>query len=359
MRILKTYVIAEHLKPFLLGLSVFAFILFMGNMGELVRIVMRQKGEAMVVMKLFLYLIPFIISYSLPMAVLLSILLAFGKLNSDNEIIAIKASGLNPLHLITPVILFSLLLSLLCVKLNDSVLPKATYAGRKLIASLGVRKPSIFLQQRTLIEDFSNYVIYIRKVKGNYLYGVQIAKLKEEGLPTSIAATKGEILPSSHEGIITLKLMHGTIDEAKLDEPYRCDRSSFNEYYLELKLPPQETSVSKRPKDMTIRELKEKIAEFQQKRIDISPLLTEINRKLSLAFASLSFALIASPLALRVRKGGKSTGFGLSLFLIIIYYLLFTAGQALGEKGILPEVSVWAPNIILGAVGSFLLWRTK
>ena len=357
--ILKKYVIAEHLKPFLLGLCVFAFVLFMGNMGELVKIVMTQKGEAILVFKLFLYLIPFIISYSLPMAVLLSILLAFGKLNSDNEIIAIKASGLNPLHLMAPVILLSLFLSLLCVKLNDSVLPKATYATRTLIASLGARKPSIFLQQRTVIEDFENYVIYIWKVKGNYLYTVHISKLREEGLPISIDARKGEILPGPDERMITLKLMHGTIDESQLEEPYPSDRTTFDEYHLELKLPSQEASVSKRPKDMSIRELKQKIVEFQKKKIDISPLLTEINRKLSLAFASLSFALIASPLALRVKKGGKSTGFGLSLFLIIIYYLLFTAGQALGEKGILPEVSVWAPNIILGSLGALLLCKTK
>jgi len=153
--------------------------------------------------------------------------------------------------------------------------------------------------------------------------------------------------------------MDGTIDESKLDEPYRSDRTSFNEYVLELKLPPREASVRKRPKDMTIRELKQKIVEFQKKKIDISPLLTEINRKLSLAFASLSFALIASPLALRVKKGSRSTGFGLSLFLIIIYYLLFTAGQALGEKGILPVVSVWAPNIILGSLGALLLCKSK
>ena len=357
--ILKNYVIAEHMKPFLLGLFVFAFILFMGNMGELVKTIMTERGEAIVVLKCFLYLIPYIISYSLPMAVLLSILLALGKLNSDNEITAIKACGLNPIQLMTPVILFSVFLSLLCVKLNDSILPKATYATRKLIASLGARKPSIFLQQRTLIEDFENYVIYIWKVKGNYLHGIHIAKLREKGLPISIVATKGEILPGPKEGMITLKLMEGTIDESELDEPYRSDRSSFNQYYLELRLPPRDAFVSKRPKDMTIRELKEKIVEFQKKKIDISPLLTEINRKLSLAFASLSFALIASPLALRVRKGGKSMGFGLSLFLIIIYYLLFTAGQALGEKGILPEVSVWTPNIMLGAVGIILLWRTK
>jgi len=331
----------------------------MGNMGQLVKIVVTQREEAAVVLKLFLYLIPFIVSYSFPMAVLLSILLAFGRFNSDNEIVAIRASGVNPVRLGAVVILFSLLLSLLCVRLNDRILPRATYATRELVASLGSRKPSIFLQPRALIEDFENYVIYIRKVKGDRLYGIQIVRLMEEGLPTSIVAAIGEVLPGSHEGAITLKLMNGTIDEAELDQPHRYYRSSFREYYMDLKLPAQGGIISKRPKDMNIEELRDKIVEFQGKRIDTAPLLTEINRKLSLAFASLSFALIAVPLALRLKKGGRSTGFGLSLFLIIIYYALFTAGQALGEKGILPGISVWVPNILLGTSGCFLMWRAR
>ena len=262
-------------------------------------------------------------------------------------------------HLMTPVILFSVLFSLLCVKLNDNILPKANYATRELVASLGMRKPSVFLQQRTLIEDFSGYVIYIQRVKGDQLYGIHIAKLKEEGLPTSIVATRGEILPVEREGVISLKLLQGTIDETRLDDVYRCDRSSFSEYYLELELPPQGGAVSKRPKDMSISELRGKVEELQQSGVGVAPLLTEINSKLSLAFASLSFALIACPLALRVKKGGRSAGFGLSLLLIIVYYLLFTVGQALGEKGILPGAFVWTPNILLGAVGFILVWRTK
>lgn len=361
MRILKIYIISEHMKPFLLGLSVFAFILFMGNMDQLIKMVITQKAEWLTVLKLFLLLCPSIISYSLPMAVLLSVLLSFGRLNSDNEITALRAAGINPLSVITPAILLSILISLACVKLNDSILPRATYAARKIIANLAVRKPSMFFQQRTLIEDFPGYVFYIQKVKGNHLQGVQIAKLKEKGLPTSIVAKKGEILTNTGKEFFTLKLTHGTIDETEMEEPYRYQRSHFEEYYMEMKLPLETgPAISKRLKDMTIMELRQKTFEFQKKRINTSPLLTEINKKLSLAFAPLTFVLIAIPLGLKIaRRGSKSTSFGLSLLLIIIYYLLFTGGLALGEKGLAPETIVWAPNIILGITGCFLMWKLK
>jgi lipopolysaccharide export system permease protein len=124
MRILKTYVIREYLKPFLLGLSVFAFILFMGNMAQLVKMVFTQRVEAIVALKLLLYLIPFIASYSFPMAVLLSVLLAYSRLSSDNEIVAVKASGINPASLILPCVLLSLLLSLLCVTVAYREFPR-------------------------------------------------------------------------------------------------------------------------------------------------------------------------------------------------------------------------------------------
>ena len=360
MRILKTYVIREYLKPFLLGLSVFAFILFMGNMTQLVKMVFTHRVEAIVALKLLLYLIPFIASYSFPMAVLLSVLLAYSRLSSDNEIVAVKASGINPASLILPCVLLSLLLSLLCVKLNDTILPRATYATRELIAGVGIKKPSMFFPQRSLIENFPGHILYIQKVKGSRLYGIHISHIREKGQPASIVAQEGEILVDRDREIITLKLVHGTIDEVDEKEPYRYHRSSFNKYYLDLPLPAQtRAAVSKRPKDMTIRELQEKVVELRQKKMNPSPLLTEINRKLSLAFASLSFALIAAPLGLRAKRGGGSSGFGLSLLLIIIYYILFTACQILGEKGVVPPTLIWTPNIALAAVGCFLIWRTK
>lgn len=360
MRILKNYVIREHFKPFLLGLSVFAFILFMGNMSKLVKMVFLHGVGILPVLKLSLYLVPFIASYSLPMAVLLAVLLVCGRLSSDNEISAIKSSGINPVCLMTPVILLSLLISLFCVKLNDSVLPKSTYAARKLIASIGTRQPSMFFPQRTLIETFPNYVIYIRKVKKNRFYGIHISEMREEGLPSSIVAREGELLFDSGENTMTLKLLNCTIDQANPDESRQYHRSILNEYCIPLKLPSQEShAFSKRPKDMTIEELKKKAAELKKKKINTIPLVTEINKKLSFAFASLSFALIAIPLGLRVRKGSRSTGFGLSLLLIIAYYMLFTGCQALGEKGVIPPIFIWLPNIGLSTAGIILIFKLK
>ncbi len=102
-----------------------------------------------------------------------------------------------------------------------------------------------------------------------------------------------------------------------------------------------------------------KVAELGKKKINTIPLVSEINKKLSFPFASLSFALIAIPLGLRVRKGSRSTGFGLSLLLIIIYYILFTGCQALGEKGVIPPIFIWLPNIGLSATGIILIFKLK
>ncbi len=360
MKILKNYILKEHLKPFLLGLAVFIFILFMGNMGDVIRMAFGQKTELLSVVKIVFNIIIYAASFSIPMATLLAVLLAMGRFNSDNEITAVRACGINPVWLMSPVILTAVLISLASVHLNSSIVPRTSSQTERLLADLASKDPSMFLRERTLIEDFENYVIYIQRKKDDNLYGVQITQLREKGFPVNITAREGTIAKSRDPGRILLKLTDGTMDETEFQEPYRYSRSRFREYHITLPLPEQGGASSRvRPKDMTIPQLREKSAELASMNMNVSPLITEINRKLAQSFAPLAFALIAIPLSLKFKRGGKSTGFGLCLIMVIIYYVLFTLSETLGEKGITTEKIVWAPNIILGFSGILLSLRLK
>ncbi len=356
MKLLKKYILFEHFKPFVFGLLIFVFILFMGNMGDIVRMMAARTDEFLNVLIVLANILVYVASFSIPMACLLSVLLAIGRLNSDNEITAVRACGLNPAGLMRPVILLTILISLLSVNLNTDIVPLATTRTEKLMAEIAQREPSMFIQERMLIEDFEGHIIYIQRKKNNSLYGVQITQIREVGFPVNITSREGEILDSSDPGKLMIKLTNGTVDEADHADPYTYSRSTFNEYHIVLHLPDRSAArIRRRPKDMTASELGEKAKEMTEMNMDASPLITEINRKYAQAFSPLPFVLIAIPLSLKIKRGGKSVGFGMCLLIVVLYYVLFTAAQTFGERGILNELIVWAPNVLLTSAGLILL----
>ncbi len=342
------------------GLLVFVFILFMGNMGDIIRMLAADSGGVMTVLSILKNIIIYVASFSIPMACLLAVLLAIGRLNSDNEITAIRACGMNPVKLLLPVIALTAVISLFSLRLNTQTVPEATTQTEVLMADFAQREPAMFIQERMLIEDFQDHVVYIQSKKNDRLYGVQITKMRDEGFPINITSREGEILQSPEEGNLHIKLINGTIDEADHVNPQTYTRSMFSEYYINLKLPARESaSVRRRPKDMTSRELLIKSKEMIAMKMDPSPLLAEIQRKYAQSFSPLAFVLIAIPLSLKIKRGGKSVGFGMCLLIVVAYYSAFTAAQTLGERGITHEFILWAPNAFVSAAGVILMVRDK
>lgn len=353
VRTLRLYIIKEFFPLFLLSLIVFTSILLLGNMLELIEMVVKGGVAAL---KLIVYIPLFSLSYSLPMATLAATLMSFGRLAQDNELTALKASGIRSLSLCAPIFLMGAFLSFLSLHLNNAVVPQAKYRFQVLSQDLGIRKPALLFREGVFIKDFEGYRLFLRKVKGNSLYGVHIWQLREGKPPLTISARKGEIISHPERRMVTLKLIDGRREEVNPAAPGEYTRSDFSIYRFNLPLPAEGKRTDKRPKEMTIKELREGIRELQGGE-KAYPLLVEINKKISLAFACFTFVLIGAPLGIVVKKGGKSLGFGLSFLLILIYYMMMLVGEALGEKGILPPtLTMWAPTIFLTSAGLFLIF---
>jgi lipopolysaccharide export system permease protein len=360
MKILRTYILKELFGPFIFSLLVFTFVLLMGNLIKLAELVIAKGVELVAVAKLFLYLIPYLLTYTLPMALLTSILLSFGRLSSDNEVTAMKASGVSLYRIIPSLVIIGIIFSLASIILNDRVLPKAHFASRRTLTEIGVRSPAAYLEPGTFIKSFANYIIFIYGIEGNKLTNVRIYEPQGESKSTrTIVANRGEFVPLVEKKIVKLKLIDGTSDEPDPKVPNKFYKLNFKNYYLTLNLLEQSGStVEKKPRDMTIIELKNEAKKLRSDNIDPAPLFTEIHRKISLSFASLVFILIGFPLGVIAKREEKSIGFGIALLVILIYYLLLLAGEALALRGILkPHISMWAPDFLLGIAGIFLIWR--
>lgn len=360
MKILRTYLIKEFLGPLFLGLGVLTFVMLLGNLIKIAELVINKGVDIVSVSKLFLLMIPYLLTYTLPIAALTAVLLALGRFSSDNEIIAIRASGINLFGLVAPLLVIGLILSLILVIFNDKVIPYAHFASRKTMMEVGIKNPTAALEPGVFINSFQKYILFIYRIEENKMSNVRIYEPQEGKATRTIVARHGEFISIPEKKVIKLKLIDGTSDEPDPNNPSNFYKLNFKTYFMTLNLGNGKTKeeLRKKPKDMTINELQKEIEQLKRDGVNPAPLITEINEKLSLAFSCFVFILLGAPLAIITRRREKSINFGIAFITVGVYYLLLLGSEALGLQGhIDPQIAMWLPNIILGGIGAFLTYR--
>lgn len=362
MKILRKYLLKEIFVMFLFSLVMFTFALVAGNLVKLADLVINKGVDIMQVGKLFIFLIPFLLSYTIPMSVLSATLLVFGRLSSDNEITAMRTHGINLYKLTLPLIIMGLILSLFLVVLNDRVLPETHFASRKIIKNIGIKRPSAYLEPGTFIKSFKGYIIFIQNIDKNKLKGIRIYQLQEDRPARTIIAKEGEFIILEKQNAIKLKLINGTSDEPNLKNPMHFYKLNFKTYYLTLSVDNDLASVDhieKKPKEMNFQEIKQEIKRLGIHHIDAPALIAEFHRKISISFTSLVFVIIGISLGIFTRRGEKTVQFAVALGIIVVYYLLMAGGMAISLKGIKPlPLWMYLPNVLLTGVGIVLLRKT-
>ena len=361
MRILRTYILKELLQPTAMALVLFTFVLLVGNLVKLTDLLINKGVSPLSILEMFALLVPSLLSYTLPMAVLTGTLLAFGKLSSDREILAMKASGVSFYSISAPVILLGFLVSIGLIPINTHVVPWSHYATRQLLVEIGIRNPTAFLEGGTFIKEFKPYILFIYQVDGNKLTKIRIYEPKE-GFPTrTIVAQRGEFIPVPEERRVTLKLYDGAADEPDIKDPQKFYKLQFRTYAMNLSIGEGQdpAALGRKPKDMSLNQLRAEMKKLSGEGIDPVPLRVELHRRFSMAFSPFVFILTGLPLGVTTRRAQRSVGFGLSVIIFVGYYLFLVLGQTLAEKGMIsPAPAVWMGNLFFMAVGGLLLWRT-
>jgi LPS export ABC transporter permease LptF len=363
MKILRNYFLKEFIGPLFLALALLTFVMILGNLVKIADLVIRKGVDIYSVWKLFLFMMPYLITYTLPISALTAVLMALGRISSDNEIVAIRASGINLFHLVLPLLIVGIILSLVLVILNDRVIPYAHYATRKTLLEVGIKNPTAALEPGVFINSFQNYILFIYDIdqKKNKLTNVRIYEPQGEGKPTrTIIARQGEFSSIPERNAIKLKLMDGTSDEPNPENPANFYKLNFKTYFMTLNLNQLQDKgqIEKKPKDMTIQELLNEIEKLKKENIDPAPLVTEINEKVALAFSCFVFMLLGSSLAIITRRREKSVNFGIAFLIVGVYYLLLIGSKGLSLQGYVnPTVAMWIPNIALGIIGAILTFK--
>ena len=366
MKIIHKYIIKETIGPLLLGFFMFTLIFLVDKMREMANMIVNKGVQIPDILKLLMYILPAYIAITIPMGMLLAVLIAFGRFNSDNEITAMKTNGVHVKTIIYPIFAFSLLLSILMVLFNNYILPRSNLAFKNLQYKILERRASIAIQEKTFITEFDGFVFYIDKKddKTDTLTNVTAYVLERTDEPSYIVLAKsGNISSDPTERRVILKLEDGTIHQLFEKDHSIYNKINFSTYDLDLDVNRAANSSTmqnmKSAREMTFDELGKEITRYFQNGINTNYLLIEYHKKISIPFACLAFTFIGISFGIALRSKGKALGFMISLGIILIYYLLLVFGEVLGESGKLaPWLGMWFPNIIIGAAGLILLYLT-
>ncbi|HEY5542782.1 MAG TPA: LPS export ABC transporter permease LptF [Candidatus Binatia bacterium] len=356
-RILFRYLISEILPPFFIGLLAFTFILLVGRMLKLIELVVTRGVSPLQIGKLFSLILPTFLEMTVPMAFLLAILLGLGRMSNDQELLAMKASGVSPTQILWPTIFVALVIAAMTLALTMFVRPAANFALKKEIYNIAKSRIGTALKEKVFNDDFPNILIYVEEIipPGNTAQGVLIVDKRDNTREDIILGKVARITTDEETNSLGLRLFDGSIYER---EPTRggFSQTRFNIYDFKVGLEELVGPVRQResgPKEMPLADLLSSIQTKQSRGTQAIAERMELHQRISFGFVPLIFCLLGVSLTLlpRTSRSNRSWGFMLCFFWLLVYYALLSFGKALGDKNILhPIPAVWLPNLVVGGI---------
>jgi len=365
MKIISKYISKETLTTTIIGFFIFTFFLIMNSLFVLSDLFIKYGVNLIRIIKLLFLLLPSTVAITVPMAFLVGVLLTYSRLVQDNEYIAMQAGGISIKKITMPTINLSIIIMLIMILFNNYVLPKANLSYKKLYYDIVKKRASILIQEHMFINEFDNYIFYIgeKDNKNDLLKNIIVfvkSQTDEKDPPKVILAKTGEIISDEKSLRIALKLNDGIIQIASYLNPSKMNFAFFDTNYIDLDVKGvlrqnQNLAELKGTREMTAEELWAEIKKGEKSNQDKNWLYIEFNKKFSIPFATLAFAIIGIPLGLLTKKGGRISGISFSIVLIFIYYVLLSLGQNYGYDGKMNHfIAAWLPNFFMLFTGFIL-----
>jgi LPS export ABC transporter permease LptG len=404
MSTLTRYVLKEMIGPTALGFAFYTSIIAMRLLFDLAGMIIRRSLSAGAVGELLLYSLPNIVVLTLPMSLLFGILIAIGRLSADSEIVAMRALGISTRKIYRPVFLFSFVIFLLTLYLINFVMPQGNSKFQALRAELTAASAERVVKPRVFHTEYENLMIYVNDVdpangqwKGVFVADNRGEYSQDAASPAEIAQQAaaqrddeetigglaqqgaGQRVIAADRGNITLERpskdiwMNLTGAETHVWDAGKPDRYDHTDSATQRILLPTRSgsssldtnTLARSFREMNLTELVNQERQLARSRsfadrYNRNVALVEIHKKFAIPFACIAFGVLGLPLGITNRRGGKSSGFSLSIAIIVAYYLMLTNGEELASSGkIPPALGMWAANVLLLVVGIYLLSRAN
>ena len=366
MKILPKYITRQAVITLFFTMGVFTFVLLLARiLKQLSDMLVNRKVGLDVVGYFLLLMTPNILSFSLPMAMLATALLVFGRMSADNEINAMRANGVSLGQVVAPVILLAAAMSVLCLFINTSVAPWCRFQFKTMFVRLGSERPMALIEEGTYIKDFPGYVIYAGRKTDNAIQDVMLYTLDDSNnVVSSLRAEKGFVSARPEERKLLLDLYNVRGDLRDPKDPTNVHKirpgTTAQRYPIELDLSRalRQARASRQLGDLVFPELREEIRGLRDRGIYPAAALMEAHQRVAAAVACLAFTLIGIPLGIKASRRETSIGIALSLGLALAFYFVTVLATTLKSRPYLyPEAILWSPNLIFELLGLWLLWR--
>ncbi len=386
MKIFYRSVLKDFVGPFILAVMIMTGILLLDKVFLLVDLLVRKGVSLLLVGELMLSSLPFVLSFCIPIGILIASVMVFGRIAHDNELTAIRSAGINLMVLFKPLAIFTAFIALFMILFNGYILPEASHHARNLLTDIAQKKPAVRIYEGVFIEDFPGYTIYIGSIddRTGKVSDVTIwEKNDNSNQPTLIKSKSGRILTSPDEKYFIIELDAGEISELVGPDKYR--HLTFSEHQINLPIDVEFSRKERKhrsDREMILTELYQRtkglkkelksvvtdirrfrknpnsevdkfhledaLSRFKAKRKEYNQYATEIEKKFALAFSCLIFLFFGAGLGILVKRSGLGVGFIIGLIFFAVYYILFIAGEEFADSvKVSPFIGVWFANLIL------------
>lgn len=365
MKIIDRYVSSNVVSTAFFGVVVLSLVLVLGNLfKELLDVIINNPDVPISTVLAFMALVlPFSLTFTIPWGFLTALLLVFGRISADNELIALKASGVSVPRICIPVFILSVVLAAICFWINIEVAPRAEQQMTKAIVEIATSNPAALFRADQVVDQFPDRRIYVGGKDGDKLKNLIVFELNEQNKPVKMVhAKEGVLSPDPKNSQLLLKLYNARFEERDKNDPGDLTKIrqgitvkegmfpiSLEEFY-------KEYLTGRRLSSYTLSELRE----YLRRGADGKSLeaTVELNKRFSASLACVAFALIAIPLGITTHRKETSAGFALSLTVAFTYFFfIIMADTFRGNAAAFPYLLIWIPNVLFMTLGGFLFWR--
>ncbi len=360
VKIIDRYIIKELIPPFFLGLLLFTFVLLINRIFKLTDLIVAKGVPMTEVLRLVSYIMPSFLTLTIPMALLLATLVAFGRLSTDSEIVALKATGFSIYRLMVPVFAMSLVTAAVTAYFSLYLGPHKARNFEKEVFTIARTHAFADIEEGVFNDSFKNLVIYANKVPSpNVMDGVFISDERDPNDPYVIIARQGILNMDMSTGYAYLVLKDGSIHR-KENKSGSYQEIKFDNNTLSINLYQKflgGSDADKRDKrEMSLGELRDVARRMAEAGKHSYDLMTEYYNRFTIPLACIIFGIVGPPLGMFSRRSGKSSGLTVALVVFTLYYLLMKGGEDMASAGRFPPLlAALLPNLAVGALGVYLV----
>ncbi|MDX2080158.1 MAG: LptF/LptG family permease [Terrimicrobiaceae bacterium] len=365
MKIIDRYVGSSVLLTTFFGVVVLSLVLVLGNIfKQLLDLLINNPDVPIGTVLAFMALVlPFSLTFTIPWGFLTALLLFFGRLSADNELIALRANGVSVPRVCVPVFVLAGLLTATCFWINVEVAPRAEQAMARAVVDIATSNPASLFRADEVVDQFPDRRVYVGGKDGNKLYNIIVFEMSERQEPLKMVyAREGVLTPDPENSRLLLRLFNARFEQRDEKDPLDITKIQqgivMEEGVFPISLTKffEEFQTTRRMSSFTLFELIEYIRGGAEDRD--TEAFVELNKRFSASLACAAFALIAVPLGITAHRKETSVGFALSLVVAFTYFFfIIMADTFRNNPSAFPSVLIWIPNVVFFSLGAWLFAR--